>query len=97
LFRQERVLHTHAADLVVVGDTLCACELADDLGLLGGLDVLVGCVVVRHEGDLGGIPHALNADLRELADGDRSRDVVGEHDIEAALDKLAGQTSSRPA
>jgi len=55
------------------------------------------CKWSRHEGDLGGIPHALNADLRELADGDRSRDVVGEHDIEAALDKLAGQTSSRPA
>ena len=56
LLGQERVLDAHAADLVVVRDSLRADEVAHDLGLLGGLDVLVGRVVVGHQRDLGGVP-----------------------------------------
>jgi hypothetical protein len=56
LLGQERVLHAHAADLVVVRDALLAHEVAHHLGLLGGLDVLVGRVVVGHEHDTLGVP-----------------------------------------
>ena len=88
LLRQKRVLHAHAAHLVVVGDALLAHEIAHDLGLLGGLDVLVGGVVVGHEGDLGRIEH-LVGDLANGLDGDGGRDVVGEHQIQIAFDQLA--------
>ena len=63
LLGQERVLDAHAADLVVVRDALRAREVAHHLGLLGGLDVLVGRVVVGDERDLGRVPHLLDADL----------------------------------
>ena len=88
LLGQQRVLNTHAAHLVVVGDALLAREIAHDLGLLGALDVLVRHVVIGHEGDLRGIEHALDADLAELLDGDGGGDVVGEHEVEIAFDQL---------
>jgi len=83
------VLDTHAADLVVVRDAELAGELPYDLGLLGRLDVLVRRVVVRDQSDLVRIEHGVDADLAELADGDRGGDVVGEHQVEVALDELA--------
>ena len=88
LLGQKRVFDSHAAHLVVVGDALLAHEIAHDLGLLGGLDVLVGGVVVGHEGDLGRIEH-LVGDLANGLDGDGGRDVVGEHQIQIAFDQLA--------
>ncbi len=91
LLGQQRVLDAHAADLVVVRDALLARELAHHLGLLGGLDVLVGRVVVGHERDLGRGPRRCPTPiLRELLDGDRRGDVVGEHEVELAVDELPG-------
>ncbi len=72
------------------------CELAHHLGLLGALDVLVRRVVVGNQRDLLGIPDLVDADLAELLDRDRRRDVVGEHEVEIALDELAGNDLIQP-
>ncbi len=89
LLGQKRVFHAHAAHLVVVGNALLAREIAHDLGLFGALDVLVGDVMVGHEGNLFGIEHLLDADLAEFLHGDGGGDVVGEHEVEIAFDQLA--------
>lgn len=106
LFGQQRVLDAHATDLVVMRDALLTGEIAHLLGLLGAFDVLVRNVVIGNQGDLGGIEHLLHADLLEILNGDRRRDVVGKHQIEIALDQLprldfvkprmCGPRSSRP-
>ena len=88
LLRQKRMLDTHAADFVIVRDALLAGEFAHLLGLLGALDVLVGNVMVGHQGDLGRVEHLLDADLLEVLDRDGRRDVVGKHEVEIAFDQL---------
>jgi len=90
LLGEKRVLHTHAAHLVVVRDLLRPGEHAHQLGLLGALDVLVGRVVVGNERHLGRVPDAFHADLGKLTDGDGCRHVVGEHQVQIALDELTG-------
>ena len=86
---EKGVLDAHAALLVVVRDPHLVGEVARDLGLLGALDVLVGSVVVGHEADLVAVEDA-GADLAHGLDGDGRGDVVGEHEVEVALDELAG-------
>ena len=66
LLGQQRVLDAHAADLVVMRDALFTGEIAHLLGLLGAFDVLVGNVVVGHQGDLSRIEHLLDTDLLEV-------------------------------
>ena len=88
LFGQERMLDTHAAYFVIVRDALFACEIAYGLRLLSALDVLVGSVVIGNERDLRGIEHAIDTDLLELLDSDRRSDVVCQHQIQIAFDKL---------
>ena len=58
LLGQKRVLNTHATDFVIVRDALLTGEFAHLLGLLGAFDVLVGNVVVGHQGDLSRIEHS---------------------------------------
>lgn len=106
LLGQQRVLDAHAADLVVMRDALLTGEIARLFGLLGAFDVLIRDVVVGNQGDLSGIENLLHADLLEILNGDRRRDVVGKHQIEIALDQLprldfvkprmCGPRSSRP-
>ena len=88
LLGQQRVLDAHAADLVVMRDALLTGEIAHLLGLLGAFDVLVRNVMIGNQGDLSGIENLLHADLLEILNGDRRRDVVGKHQIEIALDQL---------
>ena len=66
LLGQKRVLNAHAADFVIVRDALLAGEFAHLLGLFGAFDVLVGNVVVGHQGDLSRIEHLLDTDLLEV-------------------------------
>ncbi len=66
LLGQKRVLNTQATDFVIVRDALLTGEFAHLLGLLGTFDVLVGNVVVGHQGDLSRIEHLLDADLLEV-------------------------------
>lgn len=88
LFRQERMLNAHAAYFVIVRDALFAREIAYGLRLLGTLDVLVGGVVIGNKRDLRGIEHAIDTDLLELLDSDWRSDVVCQHQIQVAFDKL---------
>ena len=83
------MLDAHTALLVVVGDLVLMGKVARNLGLLGALDVLVGRVVVGHEADLLAVEHA-GADFAHRLDGDGRGDVVGEDQVEVALDELAG-------
>ena len=68
-------------------------EVARDLGLLGALDVLVGAVVVWDQADLLAVEDA-RANLAHGLDGDGRRYVVREHEVEVALDELAGGSGS---
>ena len=65
-------------------------EVAHLLGLLGALDVLVGRVMVGHEAHAVAVEYLGRTELAEHVDGDGRRDVVGQHDIDIALDELAG-------
>ena len=60
------MLNTHAADFVIVRNALLAGKFAHLFGLLGAFDVLVGNVVVGHQGDLSRIEHLLDTDLLEV-------------------------------
>jgi hypothetical protein len=42
-----------------------------------------------------GVPHAVG-DLAAFVDGDRRGDVVGEHQVEVALDQLSGDDLVEP-
>ena len=88
LLGQQRVLDAHATDLVVMRDALLTGEIAHLLGLLGAFDVLVRNIMVGNQGDFSGVEDLLHADLLEILDGDRRRDVVGKHQVEIALDQL---------
>ena len=85
---QKRVLNTRAALLPVVGDVLVVREITHLLGLLGALDVLVGRIVVRHQAHAIAVEDVPGAQLVEDVDGDRRGDVVGEHQVQVALDQL---------
>ena len=89
LLGEERVLDAHASLLEVVRDVVLVGEVAGDLGLLGALDVLIGAVMVGHQADAVAVEDP-GADLAHVLDGDGRRDVVGEHEVEVALDKLPG-------
>jgi len=89
LLGEKGVLDAHAALLEVVGDGVLVGEVARHLGLLGGLDVLVGRVVVRHEEDAVLVKDTC-AYLVHGLDGNGRGDVVGEDAVEVALDELAG-------
>ena len=97
LLGQQRVLDAHATDLVVMRDALLTGEIAHLLGLLGAFDVLVRNVVIGNQGDLGGIEHLLHADLLEILNGDRRRDVVGSTRSRLHSINCPGSTSSSPA
>ena len=60
------MMRSHATDFVIVRDALLAGEFAHLLGLLGAFDVLVGNVMIGHQGDLGRIEHLLDTDLLEV-------------------------------
>ena len=97
LLGQERVLHAHAADLVVVGDALLLRESAHHLGLLGRLDVLVRRVVVGHERDACRVPDAGGADPVELRMAIGA--VMSLASTRSRLHSMScpGSTSGRPA
>ena len=90
LLREQHVLDAHAPHLVVVRQLLLAREQAHRAALLCRLDVLVRRKVVGHHHHARRIEHALDAEPRELADGDGRRDIVAEHQVDVDLDKLPG-------
>ena len=90
LLRQQRVLHAAVvAHLEVVLYVLRSGERPHARALRGRLDVLVRREVVRHQRDLRAVEHSLAPELRELADGDRRRDVVRQHQVELRHHQLA--------
>ena len=88
LLGQQRMLNTHTALLKIVDDLMLMGKIARDLGLLGTLDVLVGRVMVGHEANPLAVKHS-STNLAHRLDGDGSRNVVGEHQVEVALNQLA--------
>ena len=81
LFRQEDVFDADAADFKVMRNAVLLGKIADDLGQAGRLDILVRREVVGNQGNLGLIENRL-ADLIELCNGRRSRNIVGKDHIE---------------
>lgn len=82
------MLDAHPADLPVVDNAVLVGELAHLLALLGRLDVLVGGKVVRHESDPLRVKDAVDAQAGELVDGDRRRDVIGQHHVDLDIDQF---------
>ena len=87
---QQRMLDARAALLPIMGHVLLVGKIAHLLGLLGALDVLVGRIVVGHEAHAVAVEDLGGAQLMEHVDGDRRGDVVCQHDVQIALDELAG-------
>ena len=81
LFRQEDVFDADAADFKIMRNAVLLGEVADDFGQAGGLDVLVRREMVRNQGNLGLIEDRL-ADLVELGNGRRGRNIIGQDHIE---------------
>ena len=86
--RQDDVLDADAALLEVVDDALRLCEIAHDLREACALDVLRRLEMIRHERNLR-VVKDLAADLVELRNRRRRRDVVRKHHVELARDELA--------
>gem|GEM_PF-3935739 len=82
------MLDAAVSALVVMGDVLFGREPAADHHLVGGSDVLLRGEMIHHEGnfvfvkDLGGA-HGL-----EALDGQRTGDVIGQHEVKPAVDDL---------
>ena len=81
LFRQEDVFDADTADFKIMRNAVFLGEVADDFGQTGGLDVLVRREVVRDQRNLGLIKDGL-ADLVELGNGRRGRNIIGQDHIE---------------
>ena len=81
LFRQEDVFNADAADFKVMRNAVLLSEVADNLSQAGGLNVLIRREMVRNQGNLRLIEDGL-ANLIELCNGRRSRNIVGQDHIE---------------
>jgi len=89
LLGQEGMLDPHPPDLKVVRDPIVMRELAHCLALLRRLDVLVRSKVIRYERDALAIKNVVDADLGELLNGDRRRDVVRQHHVHPRVDEFS--------
>ena len=83
------MLDSHTTDLEEMRDPLLSRKVPHLLHLLRGLDILRGRVMIRHEHDPVPVEDALRADLLELHDRNRRRDVVSEREIELRRYQLA--------
>ena len=83
LFRQEDVFNADAADFKVMRNAVLLSEVADNFSQAGGLDVLIRREMVGNQGNLGLVENRL-ADLIELCNGRRCRNIVGQDHIKAA-------------
>ena len=92
-FRQERVLDAHRADVKEIDDFMLAGKRAALQALLGGLDVLVRCKVIHDQCDLGLVKYRLKAGLLQLADCNRTGDIVCQRQIQLCFDQLAGRNT----
>ncbi len=97
LLRQDDVLDAGVADLVVVDDALLLGEVAHELDLRRGGDVLGRRVVVGHERHTLRVEDRRGTHFAQHLDGYRRRDVIGENQVELAVDKSPGLTASLPA
>ena len=89
LFRQQRMFNADLPDVEEVGNLESAGEIARGLAQLGGLDVLARRVVIQHDGDFILVEHAGEAGFVKHADGDGSRYVIAEHEVELCLNQVA--------
>ena len=89
LFRQQGVLHTHAAHIIEVGDVKPFGKLPGLGTQLSGLDILTWGGVIQHQGDLVLVKHLGQPRLVELRDGYRGGNVVAQHHIQFSLYQLA--------
>ena len=90
LLREDDVLDAGVADLIVVDDALLLREVAHELDLRRGGDVLGGRVMVGHEGDALGVEDRRGPHLAQHLDGYRRRNVVGENQVELTVDEIPG-------
>ena len=81
LFRQEDVFDADAADFKVMRNAVLLGKIADDFGQAGRLNVLIRREMVRNQGNLRLIEDGL-ANLIELCNGRRCRNIVGQDHIE---------------
>ena len=89
LFGQQRVFYAHRADVEKVFEVLFACELAAQLALLRALDVFIGREVVHDQRDFRPVGNFFGARLFEFLYCDGARYVVGKHEVELCVYKLA--------
>jgi hypothetical protein len=90
LFGQQRVLDAHLTHLEIVDDALAEGEAPHARTLSGGGNVLVGREVVGNQRHLLAIEYASRAAFLEFSDRNGRSDVVAQHQIQRAVDKLPG-------
>jgi len=88
LFRQQAMLNTHLAD-VVIHHALFHRKIAHYLDLLGRDDVLIGDKMVGDHDDFLGVKHFLYPDALELTDSDGSSNIIREDKVRFQIDKLS--------
>ncbi|MPM65773.1 hypothetical protein SDC9_112675 [bioreactor metagenome] len=87
--REQGMLDAHLPDVEVVGDLMVVGKSAQAFALLGCLDVLVRGEMVWNQSHLILVEYGLLAELRELIDGHRSRNIVAKHHVQVRHDQLA--------
>ena len=88
LFRQNRMLDAHTADVKEILDVVLVGKAAHPLDLLGRLDVLVRGEMVHHQRHPAFVEHPAGTAALKLVDRHRRGDVVAEAQIELRLDQL---------
>jgi CRISPR/Cas system-associated exonuclease Cas4 (RecB family) len=61
-------------------------EIPEDLGLLCGFDVLVGCKVVRNQRNAVPVKDVLDSDFFELPDRHRRCYIIAQHQVHPGVD-----------
>ncbi len=82
------MFYATTADVIEVRHLLFACKITHLFDHLCRLDVLVGSRVVGHQSNFFRVKHVLAAHAVKLIYSDGSSDIVCQHQIKLACDKL---------
>jgi hypothetical protein len=89
------MLNTHFANVIEVGDILCARKFAAHFALFSRFDIFIGGEVVHYEGDFFFIENVA-AEFIIFADSHGGSDVVAEHEAEVSENKLTCGNAFEP-
>ena len=90
LLRQKCVLDACLSRIIKMLNAETLCKSPANLTVLRTLDVLIRSEMVHHKRDPGSIRNLLKASFFILKNRNRSRDIIGHHEVKIHRDQLSG-------